>query len=76
MDTQPVIVKQERIDDVPLLLGMMRQMKIAEIIDKQLRQHHLHVGLSNGNLALGWIAYILSQSDHRRVLAVLRFLGA
>ena len=66
MDTQPVIVKQERIDDVPLLLGMMRQMKIAEIIDKQLPRHHLHEGLSNGNLALGWIAHILSQSDHRK----------
>jgi transposase len=66
MDTQPVIVKQERIDDVPLLLGMMRQMKIAEIMDKNLGEHHLHQGLSNGNLAIGWIAFILSQSDHRK----------
>jgi transposase len=66
MDTQPVIVKQERIDDVPLLLGMMRQMKIAEIIDKDLGEHPLHQGLSNGNLAVGWIAYILSESDHRK----------
>jgi transposase len=66
MDTQPVIVKQERIDDVPLLLGMMRQMKIAEITDKDLGEHHLHQGLSNGNLALGWIAHILSESDHRK----------
>jgi transposase len=66
METQPVIVKQERIDDVPLLLGFMRRMKIAEILDKHLREHHLHQGLSNGNLALGWLAYILSESDHRK----------
>lgn len=66
MDTQPVIVKQERIDDLPLLLGMMRRMKIAEVIDKYLGQHHHHQGLSNGNLAVGWIAYILSESDHRK----------
>jgi transposase len=66
MDTQPVILKQERIDDIPLLLGMMRQMKIAEIIDNRLGGHHLHQGLSNGNLAVGWMAYILSQSDHRK----------
>src|SRR5258708_3988004 len=66
METQPVIVKQERIDDVPLLLGFMRKMKIAEILDKHLGEHHLHQGLSNGNLALGWIAYILSESDHRK----------
>jgi transposase len=41
-------------------------MKIAEILDKHLGRHHLHQGLSSGNLALGWIAYILSQSDHRK----------
>ena len=66
METQPVIVQQERIDDIPLLLGMMRLMKVAEIIDKHLGEHHLHRGLSKGNLALGWIAYILSESDHRK----------
>ena len=66
METQPVIVKQERIDDVPLLLGFIRQMKIAEILDKHLGKHHLHQGLSNGNLALGWVAYILSEADHRK----------
>ena len=66
METQPVIVKQERIDDIPLLLGMMRRMKIAEIIDKHLEQHHLHQGLSNGDLAVGWLAYLLSESDHRK----------
>ena len=66
METQPLIVQQERIDDIPLLLGMMRRLKIAEIIDKHLGEHHLHQGLSKGNLALGWIAYILSESDHRK----------
>src|SRR5215207_3417262 len=66
METQPVIVKQERIDDVPLLLGSMRRMKIAEIVDKHLGEHPLHKGLSKGNLTLGWLAYILSASDHRK----------
>ena len=36
METQPVIAKQERIDDVPLLLGMMQRMKIAETLDRHL----------------------------------------
>src|SRR5216683_2102514 len=66
METQPVIVQQERIDDVPLLLGFMRRMKIAEIVDKHLGEHHLHKGLSKGNLVLGWLTYILSESDHRK----------
>src|SRR5437764_6307383 len=66
MEPQPLILQQERVDDVPLLLGMMRRMQIAETLDEHLGQHHLHQGLSNGNLALGWIAYILSESDHRK----------
>src|ERR1700757_2355178 len=66
METQPIVVEQERIDDVPMLFGMMRRMRIAEIIDKHLGSHHLHQGLSNGDLAVGWITYILSESDHRK----------
>ena len=66
MKTQPIIVQQERIDDIPLLFGMMRRMRIAEIVDKHLGQHHLHQGLSNGNLVVGWLAYLLSQADHRK----------
>src|SRR4051794_33018991 len=66
METQPLVVQQERIDDVPLLIGMMRRMKIGEILDKHLGRHHLHQGLSKGDLAVGWIAYLLSQSDHRK----------
>jgi transposase len=66
MNAQPLIGQQERVDDVPLLIGMMGRMKLAEVLDKHLGQHHLHQGLSNGQLAVGWIAYILSQSDHRK----------
>jgi hypothetical protein len=42
MNTQPVVGQQERIDDVPLLIGMMGRMKLAEVLDKHLGQHHLH----------------------------------
>jgi transposase len=66
MNTQPIVRQQERVDDVPLLLGMMGRMSLAEVLDKHLGRHHLHQGLSNGQLAVGWIAYILSQSDHRK----------
>ena len=41
---------------VPLLIGMMRRMNIAKNLDKHLGRHHLHQGLSNGDLAVGWIA--------------------
>jgi transposase len=66
METQPLVLQHERIDDIPLLFGMMGRMKIAEVLDKHMPRHHLQQGLSNGNLAAGWIAYILSESDHRK----------
>jgi transposase len=66
MKTQLEVLKEERIDDVPLLIGMMRRLKIAEVVDKHLPPHHLHQGVSYGTLVVGWLAFILSQADHRK----------
>jgi hypothetical protein len=41
-------------------------MKIADPLDKHLGQHHLHEGLSNGSLTVRGLAYLLSESDHRK----------
>ena len=56
----------ERVDDVPLLLGFLIQLRFPEILDRHLPPHPLHQGLSNGWLITVWIAYILSQADHRK----------
>jgi transposase len=56
----------ERADDVPLSLGFLIQLHFPEIIDCHLPPHPLHQGLSNGWLITVWIAYILSQADHRK----------
>jgi transposase len=56
----------ERVDDVPLLLGFLIQLQFPEILDRHLPPHPLHQGLSNGWLITVWIAYILSQADHRK----------
>jgi transposase len=56
----------ERVDDVPLLLGFLIKLRFPEIIDGRLPPHPLHQGLSNGWLITVWIAYILSQADHRK----------
>jgi transposase len=39
-------------------------MNWPEIFDRQLGNHHLHQGLSNGGLIVIWLAYILSEGDH------------
>jgi transposase len=56
----------ERVDDVPLLLAFLIKLRFPEIIDRCLPPHALHQGLSNGWLITVWIAYILSQADHRK----------
>jgi transposase len=56
----------QRVDDVPLLLGFLIELRFPQIIDLHLPPHPLHQGLSNGWLISVWITYILSQADHRK----------
>ena len=56
----------ERVDDVPLLLAFLIRLRLPEVLDRHLPPHPLHQGLSNGWLITVWIAYILSQADHRK----------
>lgn len=56
----------ERVDDIPLLIGLAQQLRLPVILDRHLGNHGHHQGLSNGWLATVWLAYILSQGDHRK----------
>lgn len=60
-------LQHERVDDIPLLLGLMQQLHLSEVLDRGLGSHHLHQGLSNGLLACGWLAFILSEGSHCKV---------
>jgi transposase len=64
--TDALTLTHERVDDIPLLIGLAQRLRLAEVLDRHLGDHHLHQGLSNGTLALVWIAFILSESDHRK----------
>ena len=57
----------ERVDDIPLLLGFMQELNLPDLLERHLGSHHLHKGLSNGWLATVWLAFLLSQSNHRKV---------
>jgi transposase len=56
----------ERVDDIPLLIGLAQQLRLPAILDHHLGNHGHHQGWSNGWLATVWLAYILSQGDHRK----------
>ena len=55
-------ISSERVDDIPLIVEMLKQMKIAKWIDQQLKQPHgNHQGLSYGQLSVILLIYIISQ---------------
>lgn len=63
--TTEVEIQTERIDDIPLLIQQQQAMGIAAIIDQIIRPNGNRQGLSVGWTVVGWISFILSESDHR-----------
>src|ERR1700758_2249471 len=59
-------LRHERVDDIPLIIGLANRLQLAEVLNGHMRTHRLQQGLNNGQLAVGWLAYILSQADHRK----------
>jgi transposase len=59
-------LRHERVDDIPLIIGVANRLQLAEVLDRHLGTHSLQEGLSNGWLIVGWLAYILSHADHRK----------
>lgn len=60
-----VTVQTEQINDIPLLVQQQKMMGIAEIVDGIVNRHGNRIGLSLGWMLVGWLSYILSESDHR-----------
>ena len=67
MKTATLSLTHERVDDIPLLLGFMQQLNFPVLLERHLGSHHLHQGLSNGTLATVWLAFLLSQANHRKI---------
>jgi transposase len=63
---EELTLTHERVDDIPLLIGLAQKLHLPEVLDCHLGNHGNHQGLSNGWLATVWLAYILSESDHRK----------
>jgi len=65
MDTQEMVVTNERVDDLPLLLAHQQKMGIGELINHHCQMHGHWQGASPGAITMSWLAYILSEGDHR-----------
>ena len=62
-----LVIITERVDDVALLLGQMVTMGFVEVLDRHLPRHWKQRGMSWGWTAVIWLAYILTEGDHRKV---------
>jgi transposase len=62
-----LVIITERVDDVALLIGQMVKMGLPEVLDRHIPRHWKQRGLSWGWTAVIWLAYILTEGDHRKV---------
>jgi transposase len=62
-----LVVITERVDDVALLIAQMIKMGLPEVLDRHLPRHWKQRGLSWGWTSVIWLAYILTEGDHRKV---------
>jgi transposase len=64
METE-IIIRTERVDDIPLLIHQQQKMGIPDVIDNVIARHGNRQGLSMGWMVAGWQSFILSESNHR-----------
>lgn len=55
-----------RLDDLPLVLGLLMQLNLPEIFDRAIQDHALHTGLSGGWTMTIWLAFIITRGDHTK----------
>lgn len=60
-ETKPMI---ERVDDIPVIYGMLEQMGIQAIVDNVIKPHGNWIGLSPGGVITLWLTHILSEKNH------------
>ena len=61
-------IRSERVDDIVLLIGVMVRMGLPQVLDNHIPVHWKQRELSWGWTAVIWLAYILSEGDHRKVV--------
>ena len=62
-----LVIITERVDDVALLIGQMVKMGLPEVLDRHIPRHWRQRGISWGWTAVIWLAYIVTEGDHRKV---------
>lgn len=65
MTIPPPEVTSELVEDIPILMHVMReQLQLDQAVDAVLPRHGNRKGLSWGQMLVAWLTHILSQGDH------------
>jgi transposase len=64
--TSELAIITERVDDVAFLIGQMVTMGLPEVLDRHIPRHWRQRGISWGWTAVIWLAYIVTEGDHRK----------
>jgi transposase len=67
MSQEKMEIEAENVNDVVALLGWMKQMNLPDLLDQHIRRHQREEGLSWGWVLSIWLAYVVSQADHRKL---------
>jgi len=54
----------ERVDDIPVIYGMLERMGIQRIVDSQISPHGNWAGLTPGWVITVWLLHIMSEKNH------------
>jgi transposase len=63
--TAEISLEHECVDDIPLLLGELERMGVAQLVDASFAMHGNWQGLRIGQVVSGWVTFILSEANHR-----------
>src|SRR5215218_9187908 len=60
-----ITATHERVDNIPAIIVHLKNMRVAELLDKHFQPNGNWQGLSLGGTTVVWLAFILSEGDHR-----------
>src|SRR2546430_15631570 len=63
--SQKITATHERVDDIPAIIAHLKKMCVAELLDNHFPPNGNWQGLSLGGTTVVWLAFILSEGDHR-----------
>jgi transposase len=63
--SKKITATHERVDDIPAIIAHLKKMRVAEFLDNHFPPNGNWQGLSLGKTTVVWLAFILSEGDHR-----------